>query len=218
MGYQKDEVVGKWFGDFLCPEYVDGFRQRFPIFKAQGFIHSEFEMRTKDGRRVFIAFDGKIGYGADGDFKQTHCILQDITEQRKTEKALIASEAKHRTIIETTQDGFWILNSKGKIVDVNEAYCRMVGYTKTELLGMNVSDLDVVETPQKTAAHITHIIKDGSDLFETRHKKKDGSLLDVEVSVTYLDCDNMFVFCRDITERKQSEKAQIGRASCRERV
>jgi diguanylate cyclase len=49
LGYSREEVIGRWFGDFLCPEYVDGFRQRFPIFKAQGYIHSEFEMLSKDG-------------------------------------------------------------------------------------------------------------------------------------------------------------------------
>ncbi|NCC74635.1 MAG: PAS domain S-box protein, partial [Sphingobacteriia bacterium] len=77
LGYAREEVIGKWFGDFLCPEYVEGFRERFPVFKAQGHIHVEFEMLSKDGQRLFMSFEGKIGYSADGEFKQTHCILQD---------------------------------------------------------------------------------------------------------------------------------------------
>lgn len=90
LGFTREEVLGKWFGDFLCPEYVDGFRDRFPIFKAQGFIHSEFEMLSKSGQRLFIAFDGKIGYSLNGDFRQTHCILQDITKQKAAERAVQA--------------------------------------------------------------------------------------------------------------------------------
>jgi PAS domain S-box-containing protein len=83
LGYTREEVIGKWFGDFLSPAYQDGFRKRFPIFKAQGHIHSEFEMVHKNGSKLFIAFEGRIGYDNNGEFKQTHCILQDITELKK---------------------------------------------------------------------------------------------------------------------------------------
>jgi len=89
LGYTHDEVVGKWFGDFVAPHFRDEFRNRFPVFKAQGHIHSEFEMLHKSGKAVFIAFDGKVGYGSNGEFKQTHCILQDITAQRISEQKLI---------------------------------------------------------------------------------------------------------------------------------
>jgi PAS domain S-box-containing protein len=85
LGYERDEVIGKWFGSFLTPMYQEGFRKRFPIFKAQGKIHSEFEMIHKNGDIRFIAFDGRIGTDINGAFKQTHCILKDITEQKKAE-------------------------------------------------------------------------------------------------------------------------------------
>ncbi len=86
LGYQREEVMGKWFGDFLAPEYAAAFRKRFPMFKAAGKIHSEFLMIHKDGSHRFIAFDGRIGYQPDGvTFKQTHCILSDITEHKQVE-------------------------------------------------------------------------------------------------------------------------------------
>ena len=88
LGYERDEVIGKWFGDFLAPDYRDSFKKRFPIFKEKGQIHSEFEMLQKSGRPIYIAFEGKIGYGEDGAFKQTHCILQDITDKKKAENEL----------------------------------------------------------------------------------------------------------------------------------
>jgi len=104
LGYDRDEVIGKWFGDFLSPAYQDGFRIRFPIFKAQGFIHSEFEMICKNGRKVFIAFDGRIGYDSNGEFKQTHCILQDITERKLAADALLASEKRFKHISAISSD------------------------------------------------------------------------------------------------------------------
>jgi PAS domain S-box-containing protein len=85
LGYSREEVIGKWFGDFLLPAFQEGFCKQFAIFKAKGKIHSEFEMVHKNGHKLFIAFDGKIVYNLDGSFKQTHCILQDITEKKKLE-------------------------------------------------------------------------------------------------------------------------------------
>jgi len=88
LGYRREEVIGRWFGDFLAPEFIDAFRKRFPIFKSDGKIHSEFEMIHKNGERRFIAFIGRIGYQPDGTFKQTHCILSDITVQRQNQELL----------------------------------------------------------------------------------------------------------------------------------
>lgn len=86
LGYERDEVIGKWFGDFLPSPYQDEFRGRFPVFKSQGYIHSEFAMLHKNGKTIFIAFDGKIGYNKENEFKQTHCILKDVTIEHQLEE------------------------------------------------------------------------------------------------------------------------------------
>ncbi|MDD3140187.1 MAG: PAS domain S-box protein [Lachnospiraceae bacterium] len=151
FGFSKAEVIGKWFGDFLCPEYVDGFRQRFPLFKAQGYIHSEFELLSKDGQRLTISFDGKIAYGADGEFKQTHCILQDITKQRKAEKALIESEEKHRLFYETMTQGVVYYSFDGSIISANPAAERILGLKYSKNAGGMVE-----------ISHLSTIREDGS--------------------------------------------------------
>ncbi len=96
LGYSREEVIGKWFGDFLAPEFVDAFRQRFPMFKAAGKIHSEFEMLHKNGNRRLIAFEGRVGHKPDGSFKQTHCVFEDITNRKAAEAEL----AQHREHLE----------------------------------------------------------------------------------------------------------------------
>jgi PAS domain S-box-containing protein len=88
LGYEKSEVVGKWFGDFLAPDQVEAFRKRFPMFKARGHVHTDFEMIHKNGEHRFIEFDGRIGRNSDGTFDRTHCILQDKTEQKKRAQAM----------------------------------------------------------------------------------------------------------------------------------
>jgi len=116
------------------------------------------------------------------------------------------------SILETTKDGFWRLDIHGRLLSVNPAYCRYSGYTREELLQMRITDLEAQESPLDTANHRQRIVSDGSDLFETRHRRKDGSAWPVEVSVSYRPLSGprgegeFFVFLRDITSRKEAER------------
>ena len=84
LGYSVDEVVGKFFGDFMTPESKQKVLENFPKFKATGKICGiEFNMLRKDGAVIIVSFDGRIGYDEQGHFTQTHCILQDLTEKNK---------------------------------------------------------------------------------------------------------------------------------------
>ncbi len=91
---------------------------------------------------------------------------------------------------------------------MNDAYSRLIGCGRDELLMMNISDIEVIEKPRETAARIAKIREVGGDHFETQHKRKDGSVVDVEVSVNYLKVGKggLVSFIRDITERKQAEE------------
>ncbi len=111
-----------------------------------------------------------------------------------------------RTIIETTTDGFMIVDSNGKIIDVNRSYCSMTGYSRNELIGMAISDIDDNESPEATSARINRIIEKGGELFETRHRRKDSTVFDVEISTTYMAKEGgLFAcFCRDITSRNEA--------------
>lgn len=147
----------------------------------------------------------------DGKVVQIVGSKKDITEWKQTEKALIEKEQYLRKILETTEDGFWVIGSNGVLVDANEAYCKMTGYTRTELLTMHINDLDAIESSEETQARIKSLIRDGSVLFETRHRRKDGGVLDVEISLSAVSKEPliMICFCRNITERKEIEKNLI---------
>ncbi|MBI5476170.1 MAG: PAS domain S-box protein, partial [Ignavibacteriales bacterium] len=135
--------------------------------------------------------------------------LLDITERKRAETRLKNSEQRYRNIIQTSMDGFWIADTEGRILDVNAAYCQLIGYEREELLNMSVPDVEEKETPEMTAQHIQKVMTKGYDRFETRHRRKDGQLLDFEVSVVYqLDNEDgkFFIFLRDITERKRAEE------------
>jgi PAS domain S-box-containing protein len=134
----------------------------------------------------------------------------DAAELRqRAEEALRESKERHRTILQTAMDGFWLADTQGRLLEVNEAYCWMSGYSESELLTMRVSDLEVDETADDTAAHVQKIIAQGEDRFESRHRRKDGSVFDVDVRVQHRPIKGgLFVaFFRDITERKRTGEA-----------
>ncbi len=136
-------------------------------------------------------------------------IARDLTEQKRAEEALKEREELSQKVIGAAMEGFWMLDLEGKIVDVNEAYCRMSGYSRKELLSTHISAVEVNEaSPELTGQHIQRITQSGSDRFETRHRCKDGRIIEVEVIATFLKLREhyVFAFMRDITERKQAEQ------------
>ncbi|MBF0528549.1 MAG: PAS domain S-box protein [Deltaproteobacteria bacterium] len=129
-------------------------------------------------------------------------------ERRKEKEKLTEQERYLRTILETTKDGCCVVNTKGKITDANKSYCEMSGYSREDLLQLSLEEIDVDETPEEIVARIERIIQNGEEFFEARHRRKDGSVFDVEITVSYLDSEGgRFVcFYRDITDRKKAER------------
>lgn len=129
MGYHKNEVIGRWFGDFLSPEYTELFTNRFPIFKTTGTIHTVYEMVKKDESIMTIQIEGRIGHTADGVFKQTHCVLSDITERRKAEKAIADERILLRTLIDNIPDPIYVKDTLGRKLISNKADLEVLGST-----------------------------------------------------------------------------------------
>lgn len=125
------------------------------------------------------------------------------------------SQEIYRILMQTSLDGCTEVDVQGRFLEVNDAYCQMMGYSREELLTMTVSDVEAVESPEETARHSQQIMALGQDRFETRLRRKDGQLVDVEVSARFMsDRENpyFFSFERDITQRKQSQAQQM--ANC----
>jgi PAS domain S-box-containing protein len=145
-----------------------------------------------------------------GNLTGTVHIFTDITGSKK-------AELEYKTILKTTMDGFYVTDSQGHILDVNDSYCSLIGYSREELLNMTLRDIDVIDTEEVIAQRIEQITKVGWARFETSHKCKDGRIVRIEASVNYMGIGSgkFYVFMRDITERKRVED-QI-KASLREK-
>ncbi len=144
---------------------------------------------------------------AHGNIVGASTIARDITERKQTETRLRNREAELTTILRTAMDGFSVMDAEGRFLDVNEAYCELIGYSREELLRMAVRDVDADETPEETATTYERVRRLGSIRFERRNRRKDGRLIHVEVSANTLPgpSERFIGFVRDITERKQAE-------------
>ncbi|MBI5460502.1 PAS domain S-box protein [Methanobacterium sp.] len=220
LGYNMDEVIGKHFSDFLAPDYVDHFKQNFSRFKAAGEIHGvEFQMKRKDGSSIPVSFEGKIGYDVQGNFKQTHCIFQDITERKKTEKALKESELSYRFLTEQMNDIVWTLNMELQTTYVSPSIKRVLGFTPEERMKQQVNE----QVTPKSMFQIQEILKNelmlekqglpGTDRtinIELEYYHKDGSTRWLENVISGIRDDEGKLYgfhgvSRDITMRKKNE-------------
>ncbi|MBD3173579.1 MAG: PAS domain S-box protein [Armatimonadia bacterium] len=129
-------------------------------------------------------------------------VARDVTER-------IERETEYAEVLCTARDGFWIIDEEGRILDANPAAAAMLGYTSGEMLSMSIADVEAIESREDTVARLVHVRKTGHARFETKHRRKDGVVIDVEVSTSYLPLSRgrFLAFIRDITDRKQSEEA-----------
>jgi len=143
FGYSRDEVIGKFFCDYLNPVYKEEYLKSFHMFKELGHIHKELEIIHKSGRSIYVSFDGNIDCDYNGDFKQAYCILRDITAEKK---------AKHdyQLLFNSMVDGFAlheiICDQLGNPIDyrflaVNPAFEQIVGKKASEVIGKTVLEV-----------------------------------------------------------------------------
>jgi PAS domain S-box-containing protein len=133
----------------------------------------------------------------------------DITEHKKAVDSLIKSERKYRELIEQAADGIAILDKHMNIVDVNPAACQMGGYSKEELIDLNVSQLIPEEDLINRPLTLDNVLAGGTVRTERRLKKKDGTVIDVDVSAKLLEDRTIQVIARDITERKEAAEQSL---------
>ncbi|MDD2464101.1 MAG: PAS domain S-box protein [Desulfobulbus sp.] len=163
--------------------------------------------RRKDGRIIDVEISAN---GADfGGNKLVFCVCRDVSEQNKARDALRVSEEKYRIIFENQLYAVAIFDLLTlRFLDVNQAYIRMYGYSREELLdGMTI--LDVSAEPERSEHAVSQAVEQGAIFIPLRyHRKKDGSVIPVEIvggPYNWDGCRVMFMLGHDISARKQAE-------------
>jgi diguanylate cyclase (GGDEF)-like protein/PAS domain S-box-containing protein len=132
--------------------------------------------------------------------------FHDIVERKKYEQALTAESTKNAMLLRTASDGIHVLDTDGRIVLANDAFCRMLGYSPEQLQGMHVTQWDAQYSAAELQELITRLF-DQDQIFETRHRCRDGRMIDVEIHACGVAIDGerlLYASARDITERKKA--------------
>ena len=133
-------------------------------------------------------------------------VIRDATERIRTESALRGAVAYTRAAIEQAPDAIFTADLSGRYTEVNEAACALLGYSRTELLGMTINDLIPPDEVRRLAAERQRMLNPGNiEITEWRLRRKDGTSVPVEVSANILDDGRWQAIVRDISERKRVE-------------
>ncbi len=216
LGYSRDEVIGKWFGEFLAPRWQAHFIEGFPKFKATGEVRGvQVEMLKKDGSEISVSFDGKVARNENGTFTQTHCVLQDVTDKKRAEEALQKSEAKYRAIFNNAAIGIDLVDAQGRFGEANPAFARMLGYSQEELEDLAVLDVTHPDDARDSAENLDCLVQGDCDSYrlEKRYVRKNGSEFWADISVSAIrgpsgEYEATIGVIIDISQRKRSEVAQ----------
>ena len=207
-GHSAGEAIGKSIS-ILTPKGVsDETREILErIKRGETVKHYETTRVGRDGKNIEVSLSVSPIRDPDGTIVGASTIARDIRDRKRAEAALRKKEEEFETILRTATDGFWITDCRGRFLEVNDAVCRNLGYSRDELLRMSVSDIEALEKQEEIVRRIRQIMEKGSDRFEGKHRRKDGTMLDVEISVNYITSPNecFFAFLRDNTERKRAE-------------
>ncbi len=212
LRYKRDDVIGNWFGNFLAPEFVKKFKENFSKFKADGEIYGvNFEMIRGDNTKISVLFDGKIGYDENGNFKETHCIFQDITEQKNIEKALKESEQYYKTIFENNGTATVIVDEDSIVSLMNTEFETLYGYKKGDIEGKKkwtefVADENI---PMMREYHNKRRLSPEKvpRNYEFNLKDNNGNLRNIYTTIaTIPGTRKTLVSLQDITDRKNTEK------------
>jgi diguanylate cyclase (GGDEF)-like protein/PAS domain S-box-containing protein len=161
-----------------------------------------------DGGVRHVEERGETGYAKDGTPQHSIGTVQDVTERVRIEQELAREIDTNRLMLDTMTDGYIRADETGRFLDVNATYCRLVGYEKRDLLGMNIADLKPPGTEAEVVQHLTMAGSDGRATFESRHLAKDGHPIDFDVRVSLipgLDPPQFASFLRDVTQARRVE-------------
>jgi len=139
-------------------------------------------------------------------------LMREIAERRGADAALRRESEKNRALLQNASDGVHILNRQGNLVEASDSFCAMLGYRREEIIGMNVGTWDACfDAAERQRLLDLQFSRAERTVFETRHRCKDGRIIDVEVSGYALQIDGqplLFNSSRDITARKAAEAEQ----------
>src|SRR4030043_1544820 len=221
FGKKKEDLENKKLHDIMPKEEAETcIAGNKEVFDKKVTIHTEEQVINAKGEKRIIAITKTPKLDELGNVEYVVCSAEDITEHKNAERKLQESEEQYRLLFNIVSDAIFVheisadLSDPGKfrIIEVNDIACQYLGYSREELLQMNVPQIDDPETLTDVPAMLKKLFAEGRVTWEGIHVSKDGRKIPVEISNQVFELHGktmVLAAIRDITERKQAEKALL---------
>ncbi len=211
FGYTKEEMVGLAIADLVPEDFAKTLPEVITAEETTGDVAVERVNKKKDGTLFPTEISTKL-FKLGGE-ERLIAYIRDITEHKRTEEALKASEENFRALFESTPDGILILDFEGNILSANAAVGKMVGAPLDKIIGSNIYEFLMPESETIAAEDQINVYNDrGGYLSTYKIHSSNGETLWIEglgTRIMYRDSPANIVVVRDITVRKQAEETLI---------
>jgi len=201
FGYQRDELIG-----LIATAVFDESSKQHVIRKIKEEYEGKYEAVAvrKDGTRFNVEIQGKNYLYKGKNVRITS--IRDITDHKMAQQALIESEEKYREVVENAGDGILIGNLKGEIIEVNQAFLKMTGYKRDDILNEHIKCIFAPGALEERPLRFDLLNKGQSVLIERELMGKNGQLIPIEMNSKRPHSNYYLAIVRDLTERKKAEE------------
>ncbi|HYY58356.1 MAG TPA: PAS domain S-box protein, partial [Pyrinomonadaceae bacterium] len=211
FGRPAAELVGAPLGELIGAEEAAGEISETRRSAPAEPLRRLHQLKDAQGDARYLEAIITLVRDGRGEPSGVRAVVRDITERMTVEEAMRESEERYRALVEQSSDGIFLADIETKrLLEANPAYCNLLGYSPAELLELTLYDV-VAASLESIDENIGKVLTAGYHFIgERQHRRRDGSLVDVEISVNSVSFGGKQVLCtvvRDITERKQSEEA-----------
>ncbi|MDE1980734.1 MAG: PAS domain S-box protein [Betaproteobacteria bacterium] len=210
LGYPRDELKLAPCSKILAAEDCERNLGEFSRLISGG--HASMSLNThfvcRDGRVVCLLMELTPVRDQAGQVVQLLGLVSDGDERSVTRSWLTRQIRMNESLLHIASDGIHVLDAQGILVEMSDSFCQTLDYPREEMLGMHVSAWDAKWSEDELRERIVWLMGHGEATFETRHRRKDGTLIDVEIHAKSFNLgDETLLFCssRDISVRKESE-------------
>lgn len=207
LGYSREELVKLRVQDIVVDYPEEEMLRHYRELHEKGPATYNAMQRRKDGSTFPV--EARLSLFDYDEQTRILAVVRDITERQQAEERLRESENRFRYLFERASDGLFLGDSSGRFLEVNQAGCDSLGYTREEILGMTAEDIVVGYGNATMAEHWRLLREEGTLALECRHRRKDGSLIPVETRLTLFDYGGQtlaLAVVRDVTERVRAEE------------
>ncbi|NJA04775.1 PAS domain S-box protein [Methylococcaceae bacterium WWC4] len=217
FGKAREQLVGSRWHPKVFPEDLEHVNTQLKTLSPTNLLVTiENRIITKGGAVRWGQFSNHAFFDDQHQLVEVQSVGRDVTERKLSEIALQRESEKNQMLLRNASDGIHIINNCGNILEVSDSFCHMLGYSREELIGMNVTQWDT----SLNRGEIFQLIKQQFEKpvrsqFERRHRRKDGSCFDVEISGFPLQLSGkpvVFYSARDISARKSLEQELASKA------